>query len=1032
MKNCGFNIFSILCLSLIAVACGGGGSDSPPSHTVSTSVSGGGTISPVSRRVAHNSSTSFTLAADAGFVVDQVTGCQGELTGATYITGAITGDCTVSATFAQATFIIAGEVAGLVGTLELLLELSDSSELLRISRNGPFSFETRLPPGEPFEVTVVATPEDQTCRVENGFGEASADMQDVAVVCVSGTTTATLSGVIEPAAATDLDSDVNDLRAPFASNSTVTQAQRIHNRTTLQGFASAAGTGGNQQFERYAVESDRDDYFSVSLQAGQVVRLQVVDFEGFTIVGGGGDLDLNLLNANHNLVDASDSIGEFEEVTAPDSGDYFINVHAFSGSSKYVLHIFPAGAGDLSAEAANPLADFIPGEMIIKRDNQSTSVNTAGVFSKMSFTHSQGERAALAKLGADVRLTGAASMPDHAMQALEQLNPDAYAKIRTLRDIKTVREQPGVIYAEPNYIRSVSRGPDDPGYIYQWHYTAINLPQAWDITTGAAEQDVIVAVIDTGVFLSHRDLAGNMVDGYDFISSPERARDGDGIDPDPDDPGDSPNRGGSTWHGTHVAGTIAATSDNARGVAGASWNAKIMPIRVMGSGGGTSYDVMQGLRYAAGLSNDSGERPARRADVANLSLGGLRGSIVEQDAYGEAQATGMIIVAAAGNENTSAPTYPAAYDSVISVSATDSRNRRAPYSNFGDTITVAAPGGDLSVDLNGSGYPDGILSTLADDTSGVRESNYAFYQGTSMAAPHVAGVVALMKAMYPGLTPAMLNRLLENGTITDDLGREGRDDIYGNGLINALKAVQAAQGLANGDEPPPEPAQLVSTPSAVDLGSTSSATITLTNRGGGDPVITQIDVDVDWLSVTAAAIDDNGLGTYDLRADRSIMEEGLHQAIVTFTADDGSEVRVQVYAQVGEISVEGDLPPIYVLLLNADTNAVVDVVISEEVDGDRHYAFNEVPVGDYFIVGGSDIDVDDFTCQSGEACGAYPTLDSRRVIEVDGFDIGDLNFVANILGAFSAPDAQFLTQQESGLFTGKIRPKRLPDESHLR
>lgn len=162
-----------------------------------------------------------------------------------------------------------------------------------------------------------------------------------------------------------------------------------------------------------------------------------------------------------------------------------------------------------------------------------------------------------------------------------------------------------------------------------------------------------------------------------------------------------------------------------------------MPVRVLGIGGGTSYDVLQGVRYAAGLSNDSGTVPSTAAHIINLSLGGAGFSSVAQDTYTEARNAGVIIIASAGNSDTSTPNYPAAYAGVVSVSAVDKSKEKAWYSNFGATIDVAAPGGDTS-----TVKADGVYSTLADDTTGTRQADYVYYQGTSMAAPHMAGVVA--------------------------------------------------------------------------------------------------------------------------------------------------------------------------------------------------------------------------------------------------------------------------------------------------
>ncbi|NOX43968.1 MAG: S8 family serine peptidase, partial [Gammaproteobacteria bacterium] len=311
----------------------------------------------------------------------------------------------------------------------------------------------------------------------------------------------------------------------------------------------------------------------------------------------------------------------------------------------------------------------------------------------------------------------------------------------TLQVIKALRLRKDVLYAEPNYLRQAKQIPSDQFYNLQWHYPLINLPSAWDVSTGSS--NVIVAVIDTGVLLQHPDLLGQFsaYGGYDFILNDAISQDADpGIDVNPDDPGDS-NVGSSSFHGTHVAGTIAAATSfvaGGTGVAGIAPGVKIMPLRVLGNGGGTAYDILQAVRYAAGLSNDSGTLPPQKSDVINLSLGGGGFSQVEQDVYSLARNAGVIIVAASGNENSGVPSYPASYNGVISVGAVDINKQRAPYSNFGASVDVAAPGGDTSGDINGDGFVDGVLSTAADDSGGNIDFVFKFFQGTSMATPHMA------------------------------------------------------------------------------------------------------------------------------------------------------------------------------------------------------------------------------------------------------------------------------------------------------
>jgi serine protease len=689
-----------------------------------------------------------------------------------------------------------------------------------------------------------------------------------------------------------------------------------------------------------------------------------------------------------------------------------VNVWAYDGISKYVLRILPPNTQTLAVASSE---EFVAHEMIVqfKKGVANGVKMKAQLGSLATLTHTDTNRPALIKTQPQVvsfaNAQGQKASPrsSRALAELQQLNPAIYDQIVTLRNIKAMRLQDGVEYAEPNYRRYAQRVPNDPGYINQWHYSAIGLPQAWDVSTGTkpAGQEVLVAVIDTGVYLNHVDLAGQLIAGYDFIADSQSAGDGNGIDANADDPGDSNQRGQSSWHGTHVAGTIAAASNNNTGAAGVAWGARIMPIRVLGKDGGTSYDVMQGLRYAARLSNDSGTLPARRADIANLSLGGGGGSLAEQNAYAAARATGMIIVAAAGNDSTSSPSYPAAYESVISVSATDFLNQKTSYSNYGSTIDVAAPGGDVTADLSGDGSVDGVLSLLVDDTSGSRKSAYDFYEGTSMAAPHVAGVLALMKTVHPALTPEQVDNLLQAGAITDDLGAVGRDNNFGYGLINALKAVRAATDLAAGAPLPELPPQLRITPASVNLGLSSSVNVTVGNQGGGDPQVTSVTDDSQWLSVSSVTIDGKGLGSYRISANRTGLEDGYYQGQVTFTIDSVQQLTLAVNMQVGSVASAGQLTQMYVLLLDPDTQESVQQAIPVRSGSALNYTFTDVPIGDYTLIAGSDIDVDLYICQSGEVCGAYPSLALRQIISVKGVDLTGVDLVADILGNFSESNA---------------------------
>lgn len=327
------------------------------------------------------------------------------------------------------------------------------------------------------------------------------------------------------------------------------------------------------------------------------------------------------------------------------------------------------------------------------------------------------------------------------------------------------RASPHVQYAERDAYAYLTAVPNDQYYSLQWHYPAINLPLAWDTIRGSS---VIVAVLDSGI-RSHPDLDGITVQGWDFLAN----------DSDPTDPGCSSNPDEFS-HGMHVSGTIAALTNNSGGVAGVNWGGatpiKIMPIRVGGEVSGTCGVVLlsamaEGLIFAA----DHG------AKVVNMSLGGPVDSTTVQDAVNYAAGLGVTMVAAAGNDG-GPVLFPAAYANVIAVGATDCANNKASYSNVGPELDLVAPGGDL-IDCTADGFAEFILSTSWSPSTG---NVYLYSAGTSMAAPHVAGVAALL--IGRGITgPAAIQSRLES-TATD-LGAAGKDNEYGSGLVNAAAAV---------------------------------------------------------------------------------------------------------------------------------------------------------------------------------------------------------------------------------------------------
>ena len=256
-----------------------------------------------------------------------------------------------------------------------------------------------------------------------------------------------------------------------------------------------------------------------------------------------------------------------------------------------------------------------------------------------------------------------------------------------------------------------------------------------------------------------------------MISDSFVGNDGGGRDSDARDPGDAigANECGythsaqnSSWHGTHVAGTVAAVSNNNKGVAGVAYGAKVVPVRVLGKCGGTTADIADGIIWASGGSVSGVPANQNPADVINMSLGGQGScSSTTQSAINAARANGAAIVIAAGNSNANVSGYnPGNCNGVITVAATGRNGGRAYYSNYGSLIDVAATGGAQ----NFANDPEGILSTMNSGTNGPSSDNYEYSQGTSMAAPHVAGVAALIKQAKPNATPDEIETILKNTT----------------------------------------------------------------------------------------------------------------------------------------------------------------------------------------------------------------------------------------------------------------------------
>jgi len=540
---------------------------------------------------------------------------------------------------------------------------------------------------------------------------------------------------------------------------------------------------------------------------------------------------------------------------------------ASAGGTAFSQAVAPSA---LSGANQSPPTDRI----IIKYRSGLMGVAASSTAGDRATLHRNAQDVAL-RSGVQMKLLRVGAFDTHVMKLDQRL---AHADVQRIAQ-QIAAADPNVEYAEADRIMHPMFVPNDTQYGQQWQYfestAGLNLPAAWDKSTGSG---VVVAVIDTG-YRPHVDLAANILPGYDMIADTTISNDGNGRDSDPKDPGDAVVAGecgggqptqdeSSSWHGTHVAGTIAAVTNNGSGVAGVAFNAKVVPVRVLGKCGGYTSDIADGMVWASGGTVSGLPANANPARVINMSLGGSGAcDTTSQNAINSARSRGTVVVVAAGNENTNASnSSPANCSGVIAVAAVNRSGGRAYYSNYGSIVDVAAPGGDMR-----SSAANGILSTLNAGTTSPGADNYAYYQGTSMATPHVAGVVALMLSKNSSLTPDQVESLLKGST----RAFPATCSQCGTGIVDANAAVDAAGG---GVTPPTTVAEVesnnsTSTAQAVTRPVTVNGTMSASS-------------DVDYFKVTVpsggsltATLTPNSTSDYDLYIYKGTSTTAVAQSI---------------------------------------------------------------------------------------------------------------------------------------------------------
>ncbi len=846
-----------------------------------------------------------------------------------------------------------------------------------------------------------------------GGGGGGGDADDAGV---------TLSGTLSLPEHAAVDSDTNDPnQAGRKSNDTFATAQPLVTPVYLVGDVNqpqAGPAGANHE------TGDLIDTYVADLQPGQVIELE---FTANPLVN---DLDLFVYaegaTAGSPAIGQSAGVNAFECLRIQTAGRYHVVVNAYAGASIYNLRIGAPTDSSTCPNTVSSTSGVVPGEVVAKAVSASPAGEQlrakaldAGALSAATADPagpapvllrmpkgSMEREAALDRLQAILPAPGksVSQPPPASARRLSAAAPDLPPALREVMDTvhyaKHLQRTGLYAYVEPNYrvtLQSDLVGtypPADRLYANQrWHFEMIGMPAAMNTLVPLRAQFArrpIVAVVDTGVAGDHPDLSRQIAYQASFTGGGTFSASGD----DPSSPGSA-----TGFHGTHVAGIVAAATFDADGVAGVAPMARLMPIRVFAQDatGSSTADIAQAILYAAGLPNASGQVPAERADVINLSLGSTRACpAVYNDAITRARAAGVIVVAASGNDGLTARDAPSNCAGVISVGALDARRQRTSYSNTDPLLSVAAPGGDPRQSTTGTGLPDLVFSTLADFEGSTRVPSYGGKAGTSMATPHVSGVMALMRYANPNITVDQVDALLAAGLLTDDLGPAGRDSGTGFGLINAGKAVDEALRLT-GVTPPPVPGTIVAQPSSLDFGAVrTSAELQVVLQGGASAEgVASIVSSSPAVTVAAQSVDPSTrLGHYTVTVARDTLPLGSTFATlrVTTTAARQFDVQVTITKRLAGAASNADFGRVYVLVVDADTGSPIHQVAVDAVNGVYPWRVTGVTATRVQIFAGTDIDNDTLLCQRGEACGGFPQFDvAKTVIELTG-DRSDINF----------------------------------------
>jgi serine protease len=536
------------------------------------------------------------------------------------------------------------------------------------------------------------------------------------------------SVTVKPTINIIIDSDHNDPNQLYKDNNLVPQL--INSPLILSGILLQPNTC---QAGRLCDTGDVLDWYTANLDYGDMIDIEVIK----------GSIDLQLIASDGEIIANNKNITNDLNIPAGQisTGQYqlYIKLNPLSDKSQYINHV--------QQQTVEQPTNYQPGKLIIQwegTDNpELVDIKDSRIFNITD--------------------------PNQTSSL-----PNARNSLMKNTDIKSVSLN---YYRQPFSLEN-----------WQWPLIQQEITTLWEPLLIQGElpgQNTTVAILDTGIFFQHSNLIGMQThSGYDFVSDPVNSGDYNGWDHDPSDPGND----NLNYHGSHVTGIIAAQpSDLGTSITGLAWAASIMPLRVLGQNGGTSYDLIQALRYAAGLSNDSQQLPSKPADIINLSLGGSEFSVAEQATINQVTKSGVIIVAATGNQGQNKISYPAAYKDVIAVGATDINGNIAEYSNYGAFIDIVAPGGHCTDNLCTEGVNSLSAIGMIQGQFDSRQSSWKRLSGTSMATAHVTGLLAIARSKLPSLDSNAINQLIKQQKITSDLLTAGFDYKSGWGNINSTK-----------------------------------------------------------------------------------------------------------------------------------------------------------------------------------------------------------------------------------------------------